>query len=144
MYDAGDPHSPGNNVGNNRETITATPASDTGPPTPLRRVRGVMRFGIFVAGTIGPDNAFTPDDVNAANSTCMSGSYEYYANIVHVDDDGASESSSLGIPIDDDYVGDSRHFGDFRRHNSRRGRSPLSRGMLMALTPTETATHRRQ
>ena len=33
----------------------------------------------------------------------MSGRYEYYANIVHIDDDGASESSS-GFPIDDDYA----------------------------------------
>ena len=102
MYDAGDPHSP-SNVGNNRETITATPASDTGPPTPLRRVRGVMRFGIFVAGTIDDSGIFTPDEANGANSTCMSGRYEYYANIVHIDDDGESESSS-GIPIDDDYA----------------------------------------
>ena len=115
MYDAGDPHSPGN-VGNNRETITATPASDTGPPTPLRKVRGVMRFGIFVAGTIN-EGTFTPDEVNGANSTCMSGRYEYYTNIVHVDDDGVSESSS-GIPIDDDYVGS--RLRRVRRHNSRR------------------------
>lgn len=110
MYDAGDPHSPGN-VGNNRETITATPASDTGPPTPLRRVRGVMRFGIFVAGTIDASNNFVADDDNAANPACANGRYEYYANIVHIDDDSRSESSS-GIPIDDDYVG-AVTFGDF-------------------------------
>ena len=109
MYDAGDPHSAGN-VGNNRETITATPASDTGPPTTLRKVRGVMRFGVFVAGTI-LEGTFTPDEANGANSTCMSGRYEYYANIGHVNDDGQSVLSSR-IPDDDDYLGPLA-FGNF-------------------------------
>ena len=110
MYDAGDPHSPGN-VGNNRETITATPASDTGPPTLLRRVIGVMRFGTFIAGTIDASDNFVVDSVNEANPACAEGRYEYYANIVHIDDDQSSESSS-GIPIDDDYVG-TVNFGTF-------------------------------
>ena len=108
MYDAGDPHS-GNNVGNNRETITATPASDIGPTTPLRKVRGVMRFGVFVAGTITGDT-FTADTEYAANSACVRGTYEYYANIVHVDDDNQSVSSS-GIPDNDDYAA-TLTFGD--------------------------------
>ena len=112
MYDAGDPHSPGN-VGNNRETITATPASDTGPPTPLRRVRGVMRFGIFSgrhSSTTPTHSRLTWTAMRQTRSALPSGRYEYYGNIedyadtVHIDDDGASTRSS-GFQIDDDFDG---------------------------------------
>ena len=96
MYDAGDPHSPGN-VGNNRETITAKPSSDAGSPTRVRRVRGVMRYGVFRAGLF-VEGVFMPDMDGEADTICAAdGTYEYYGDIedyadtVHIDDDGESD-----------------------------------------------------
>ena len=103
VYHPGDPHSPGA-IGNNRETIEARPASDDGPPTAVRKVKGIMRYGVFIPGTLASDGTFTPDSVaaNAAQTACTNGSYEYYANFEHIDDDGESESTSK-IPDDDDF-----------------------------------------